>query len=175
MNNNRHFLKQTFQEQTLPKVNEQSVSRILLTSKSLSFLIVIFLDNIWNFWDQKHSRNFYNQICIAHTKKSFITHSIAMFLFNVGVFLFCINHTRNPPETTKNLTEQIEKLIKTHCKPCKNRLWYKKQSKIKTIKEILENCRALQVLVFFFKQNYQKTCSTVELKKREMFRICPDI
>ena len=148
------------------------VSCLTATSKSLSFYIVIFLDKICDFWDQKHPRNFYNQIC-TH-KKSFITHSIAMFLINVDVFLFSINHNRNSPETSTNLTEQTEKSIKTHWKPCKNRLWHKKQSKI-TMKEILENCGALQILGFFFKQNYQKTYSNVALKKTEIFCICSDI
>ena len=57
-----------------------------------------------------------------HTKKSLITRIIAVFLINVGVFPFRKNHNRNPPEPTKNLAEQTEKLIKTHCKPGKNRL-----------------------------------------------------
>ena len=71
-----------------------------------------------------------------HTQKSFTNRSIDVFLMNVGVFLFRKNHNRNPPEPTKNLAEQTEKPIKTHCKPCKNRLT-EKRSKIKTVTEIL--------------------------------------
>ena len=45
-----------------------------------------------------------------------------MFLTNLGVLLFCKNHNTNPQERTSNLAERTEKPIKTHCKPCKNRL-----------------------------------------------------
>ena len=68
---NRHFLKQTFQELTLSKVNQQPVfkNRIVFNCNlKISFLFHChFLHNICDFWDQKHSRNFYNQIC-THTK-----------------------------------------------------------------------------------------------------------
>ena len=67
-----------------------------------------------------------------------------MFLTNVGVLRFRKNHNKNPPECTKNLAEQTEKPIKTDYKPCKNRLWHKKQSKILTMKEILQNWGAIQ-------------------------------
>ena len=89
-----------------------------------------------------------------------------MFLIHVGVFLFCNNNYRNPPEPTKNLSEQTEKPIKTNCKPCKNRLLHKNRIKSKD-KEILEK--------WIVKQNDQKTYSNVELKKTEIFCICLDI
>ena len=66
---NRHSLKQTFQELTLSKINQQPVfkNRIVFNC-NLSFLFHChFLHNICDFWDQKHSRSFYNQIC-THTK-----------------------------------------------------------------------------------------------------------
>ena len=90
--------------------------------------MVIFLDNIGDFWDQKDSINFYNPVC-TQKKNNFITHSITVFLTDLGVFLFHKNHNRNPPDRTKNLAEQTEKPIKTHCKPCKSRSWHKKTVK----------------------------------------------
>ena len=109
--------------------------------------MVIFLDNIGDFWDQKDSINFYNPVC-TQKKNNFITRSITVFLTNVGVFLFRKNQNRKPPERTKNLAEQTAKPIKTHCKPCKSRSWHKKRSKVITMKEILQNWDALQFSIF---------------------------
>ena len=142
------------------------------TSKSLSFFIVIFLGNICDFWDQKHWRSFYNQVC-TH-KNSFITHSIAVFLINVGLFLLCKNRNRGPPKPANNLAEQTEKPIKTHCKPCKNRLWHKKRSKIKAVKEILQIWVALQFLVFSSNKMINKHITMLNWRK-DIFCICPDI
>ena len=53
LSNNRPCLKQAFQGQTLPKVNQQPVSKIHLVSQkqphNLSFFVVIFLDNNGDF------------------------------------------------------------------------------------------------------------------------------
>ena len=64
---------------------------------------------------------------------------MAVFLINVGVFLFRKNHNRNPPEPAKNLAEQTEKPVKTQ-----TIFWHKKESKIKTMKVILQIWGALQ-------------------------------
>ena len=118
LSNNRHRLKQAFQEPTFPTINQQPVSKIHpLSQQQPQSFIVIISNNIDDFWDQKHSRNF--TIKFSHTKKSFITRSIAVFVRNVGVFLFRKNHNRNPPEPAKNLAEQTEKPIKNQCKLCK--------------------------------------------------------
>ena len=77
-------------------------------------------------------------------QKEFITGTIAVFFTNVYVLLFRKNHNRNPPEGAKNLAEQTEKPIKTHCKLYKNRLSHKKRSKLITMKEILQNLGAIQ-------------------------------
>ena len=89
-----------------------------------------------------------------HTQKSFTTRSIDVFLMNVGVFLVRKNHNKNPPEPTKNLAEQTEKPIKTHCKPCKNRLT-QKTIKNKDSDRDFAKLRCLTVFSFFFKQNDQ--------------------
>ena len=105
--------------------------------------------------------------------KIFITRSIAVFFIFLFFFMFLFpkNHNRNPPELTRNLAEQTEKPIKTHCKPYKNRLWQKKRSKTKKTNEILQNWGALQ---FSFSSKMIKKNNNVELKKTEIFCICPD-
>ena len=124
------------------------------TAKSLSFFIVTFLNDTGDFWDQRHSRNFYNQVC-TNTKKLYYSLYIALFLINVGVFLFRKNYNRNTPEPTKNMAELTEKPIKTHCKPCKNCLWHKKTIKNKHHERDFAKLRCLTVFSFFFKQNDQ--------------------
>ena len=100
------------------------------------------------------------------THKNFITRSIAMFLKNVGVFLFCKNHNRKPPEHTKNLAEQTEKPIKTH--------WHKKRSKAKKIKKILQNWDDLQFLGFFSNKMIKKHITMLTWIKH-LKNICPDM
>ena len=51
-------------------------------------------------------------IKFAHTQKSFITRSIAVFLINVFVFLFRKNHDRNPPEPAKIWQNRLKNLLK---------------------------------------------------------------
>ena len=132
MSNNRHFLKQIFQERTSPKVNQQLVSKIRLVCQQQPLNLFPFsLPSSYTtfaIFETKSTQETFT-VKFAHTQKNFITCSIAMALINKGVFLFRKNHNRNPPEPTKNLAEQTERPIKTNCKPCKNGLWHKNDQK----------------------------------------------
>ena len=153
MSNNRYFLKQTFQELTLPKVSTPCIQNSscvpATTSKSLSFFIVIFLDNICNFWAQKHSRNLYNQVC-THTQKLFVRTTIWAHQNPPRIWQ---NRLKNPLKPIANLQKTVsdtrndkKRQWKWFCKP--------------------EVPYSFQV---FFKQNDQKTYSNVELKKTVIF------
>ena len=108
-----------------------------------------------------------------YTQKNLYYSLYHFFLMNVGALLLCKSH-RNPPEPIKNLAEQTEKPIKTHYKPCKYSIWHKKRSKIKTMKEILQNWGALQVLVFSSNKMINKHITMLNWRK-QIFCICPDI
>ena len=119
MRNNRHFLKQTFQEQTLPKVNQQPVSKTHLVSQQQPQNLFLFsLPSFYAtfaIFETKSTQETFT-IKFAHILKNFITRSIVIFLINTGVFHFCKNHNSNPPKHTKNLTIYTEEPIKTKLK-----------------------------------------------------------
>ena len=152
LSNNRCCLKQAFQEQALPEVNQQSVSKIHLVSQqqpqNLFFLILSPSQTKLAIFETKSVREFFT-IKFAHTKETLLLALLLCSHINVGVFLFHKNHVKNPPEPTKNLAVQTEKSIKTHCKPCKNRLLHKKTLKNKDHERDFAKLRCLAGFSFF--------------------------
>ena len=123
LSNNKHCLKQAFQERTLPKVKKPPVSKIHLVSQQQPQNLFLFLlapsQTTLAIFETKSIQETFT-IKFAQTKKALLLDLSLCSHINVGVFLFHKNHIKNRPEPTKNLAEQTKKSIKTHCKPCKN-------------------------------------------------------